>query len=62
MVKTETYTLSKLVKITGAKPYIIKYLHSLGSLETANESRGQGYPIKWTAKAIPVIKEHIAKS
>ena len=54
-------TLGKLVKITGAKPYQIKYLHSLGKLQTVRGSQGAGIPIIYNPSAVDTVKKHLAK-
>ena len=61
-MNTQNLTLSKLVKLTGAKPYQITYLHSLGKLPTQRDSQGAGIPIIWDYDAIQVIKDHINRN
>lgn len=55
-------TLSKLVKLTGAKPYQIKYLHSLGKLPTERGSQGAGIPILYKKESIKIVKDSIQRN
>ena len=55
-------TLSKLVKLTGAKPYQVKYLHSLGKLPTIRGSQGAGIPILYLPDSIQIVKDHISRN
>lgn len=61
-MKTQKLTRSELARLTGAKPYQIAYLHSLGRLPTVRNSRGAGIPILWDFKAINVIKVYLTKN
>jgi len=61
-MKTTNLTLSNLVNLTGAKPYQIKYLHSLGKLPVVRGSQGPGIPIIFSPKAVDIVNAHIKKS
>ena len=60
-MKEEQITQKNLVELTGAPPYIIKYLNACKRLPVIQESKGQGYPTYYNPKAIDVIKEHLSK-
>lgn len=54
-------TLKTLVELTGAPPYIIKYLNSCRRLPVIQNSKGQGYPVIYSAKAVKVVKGHLER-
>jgi|GEM_PF-6585395 len=55
-------TLSELVKLTGAKPYQVKYLYSLGILPTVRGSQGAGFPIQYKKpESIQIVKDSIRR-
>ena len=58
----ETYTLKQLAGETGCPFYILKYLHQCNRLPVAIESKGSGYPTRWKAEAVKVVKNHMAKN
>lgn len=60
-MNTQNLTLSRLVKLTGAKPYQVKYLHSLGKLPVVRDSQGAGIPIIWDSEAVAILRNYIAK-
>ena len=60
-MKSNNLTLSKLVKLTGAKPYQVKYLHSLGKLPVVRGSQGAGIPILYHPDAIEIARNHLAR-
>ena len=61
-MKNKNLTLSQLVKFTGAKPYQVKYLHSLGKLPTIRGSQGAGIPILYLPDSIQIVKDHISRN
>jgi|26BtaG_2_1085354.scaffolds.fasta_scaffold04268_5 hypothetical protein len=56
------FTLKKLVATTGAMPYQVKYLYSLGKLPVHRGSQGAGIPILYSPDSVDIVKKHIAKS
>ena len=54
-------TTKNLSEITGAPPYIIRYLHTCGRLPVEKKSLGAGYPVLYKPEAIEVVQEHLAK-
>ena len=60
-MKEEQITQKNLVELTGAPPYIIKYLNACKRLPVIQESFGIGYPVLYHPDAIQIIKEHLNK-
>ncbi|MBT7825319.1 MAG: hypothetical protein HN600_01890 [Bacteroidetes bacterium] len=57
----KSYSKSEIRKLTGCPGYLIDYLNECNRLPVVNESKGKGYPRKYSPKAIDIIKKHIAR-
>lgn len=62
IMKNEILTKSKLVSLTGAKPYQISYLHSIGKLPVIRDAQGAGIPIIYSHDSIDIVKAHLHRS
>ena len=62
MINRNYYTRKELCRITGAKPYQIAYLLSIGKLQLANELTKRGKPNKYLVHNLEVIHKHLEKN
>jgi len=59
LISRNHYTRKELCRITGAKPYQIAYLLSIGKLQLANEFTKRGKPNKYLINNLAVIHKHL---
>ena len=57
----KSLTQKDLSKITGCRPYLIRYYFECGYLPVERESTGPGDPVLYHPDAVEVIRERMAR-